>query len=237
MTSSESKFNHEHIEEDDNSSHNIELITDLDWNDILTFCKPYDHSPPYIKATKGGHIPWFQISKLGSTENLLKAPYGVSKPYGGRKGRSSIELEIENQTVIDSLRALDDTIITTAFHNKWFGDLSMDELSEMYTPIWKKPTYERVRGSMRVKVAEGHEAPLVLKSSYWDSDTKEITAHVSTLENSVYSRCRLEPILGLSPDVWHSPKINKFGVTIVIRAIITFDDPSMQMDGGCEFEL
>lgn len=215
----------------------VVLIESVDWSSELSFRKGHQGAV-FINSRNKPNVPMLQLSRVGNLSDAIKAPYGVSKPYGGGAGRSSIEMEIEDPAIIASICRLDDFIIETAFKDKWFGeDRTIDDLRQMYLPVWKEPGPEKPRGTIRTKVStDAANIPDVFVSSSWDEGTGHISVYSGTLSDNIQPHTRLVPILEMSSRVWHMPANNQFGVTFIVRKLIAFKDPSMQRGEGA-FDL
>lgn len=215
----------------------VVLIESVDWRSELSFRKGH-RGVIFVNSTNKPRVPILQLSKVGNLSDTVKAPYGVSKPYGGGTGRSSIEMEIEDSAVIASIRCLDNLLIEKAFEDKWFGeDRTIEDIQQMYIPIWKEPGPEKQRGTIRAKVStDATDSPEVYVGSSWDEGTGHISVYSGTLKDNVQPHTRLVPILEMSSRVWHMSANNQFGVTLIIRKLIVFQDSSMQR-GEDAFDL
>lgn len=218
-------------------SEDVVLIECVDWSSELSFSKGH-RGAIFVNSTKKPKLPMLQLSKVGKIDDTVKAPYGVSKPYGGGNGRSSIEMEVEDEATIASIRRFDNFIIEKAFEDKWFGpDHTIEDVQQMYLPIWREPGPEKQRGTIRAKVStDSVEAPDVFVSSSWDEGTGNVSVYSGTLKDNMHPHTRLIPIMEMSSRVWHMPTNNQFGVTLIIRKLIAFHDPSMQR-GEDAFDL
>lgn len=217
--------------------HNVDLVKNIDWSQTLSFNKG-TRGGIFINSQQGrkSEVPLLQLSKVGMLSETSKAPYGVSEPFGGGNGRSSIEIEVENEEAAESLRQLDDFIINSAVDGKWFGDLSHDDVKEMYNPIWREAGESRSIGTIRMKIATGPDSPQIFVGSSWDEGTGNISVYNGTVEESIQPHARMVPIIQLSNRVWHMPGTNQFGVTVLLNKAIVFEDPSSQR-GECAFDL
>ena len=215
----------------------VVLIQSVNWSSELSFRKGH-RGAIFVNSTNKPRVPMLQLSKVGNLIDTVKAPYGVSKPYGGGTGRSSIEMEVEDPVVIASIRCLDNFIIEKAVEDNWFGeDLTIEDVQQMYLPIWREPGPEKQRGTIRAKVSkDAADTPDVYVSSSWDEGTGHISLYSGTLKDNVQPHTRLVPILEMSSRVWHMPTNNQFGVTLLMRKLIVFHDPSMQR-GENAFDL
>lgn len=100
---------------------------------------------------------------MGSVDAPLRAPFGVSEPYNGEPtDRLTMDLELDDPTLLKRVRALDELVIAAAVKHSvtWFGkQMSEDKLRAMHNPLVKDAKTDGYPPMVRTKVSVGLKAP------------------------------------------------------------------------------
>jgi hypothetical protein len=99
-----------------------------------------------------GRIPKFM---LGTNDEPLRAPFGISDPYSGEDSdRLTFDLEVQDESLLSFLHSLDEQIVATAVTRsvEWFGkELNEAAIRAMHTPLVQAPKKDTYLPTVRTK--------------------------------------------------------------------------------------
>ena len=166
----------------------------------------------YIPTRVNGDIGRFQ---LGTREDTLRAPFGVSEPVnGGQASRKTMDLEVDEE-VANQLRAVDNVVLAEAIKrpSAFFGK-QLDEAAvrAQFQPLVtiKPPPY---KPTVRTKVKVGDKAPTTVRVITGETKFRRGTAKEVTKDSKVMAIVKLD-------SVWFASKM--FGVSLGVDDLIVW---------------
>ena len=166
----------------------------------------------YIPTRVNGNIGRFQ---LGTREEPLRAPFGVSEPKGGgQTTRKTMDLEVDSDLAAQ-LQAVDRVVLAEAIKrpNDFFGK-QLDEAAvrAMFQPLVtsKPPPY---KPTVRTKVKVGDKAPTTVSVITGETKFRRGTAEEVTKDSKVMAIVKLD-------SVWFASKM--FGVSLGVDDLIVW---------------
>ena len=166
----------------------------------------------YVPTRLNGNIGRFQI---GTKEDPLRAPFGVSEPVGGGQAkRKTMDLEL-NGDLAAQLQAIDDVVVAEAIKrpNDFFGKkMDEDAVRAMFQPI--VTTKEGYKPTVRTKVKmESDKSPTVVRVITGETKFRRGTAEDVTKGSKVMAIVKLD-------SVWFASKM--FGVSLSVDELIVW---------------
>ena len=106
----------------------------------------------FVSTQLDGSIPKFM---LGTNDEPLRAPFGISDPYSGEDSdRLTFDLEVQDESLLSFLHSLDEQIVATAVTRsvEWFGkELNEAAIRAMHTPLVQAPKKDTYLPTVRTK--------------------------------------------------------------------------------------
>jgi hypothetical protein len=106
----------------------------------------------FVSTQLDGRIPKFM---LGTNDEPLRAPFGISDPYSGEDSdRLTFDLEVQDESLLSFLHSLDEQIVATAVTRsvEWFGkELNEAAIRAMHTPLVQAPKKDTYLPTVRTK--------------------------------------------------------------------------------------
>lgn len=168
----------------------------------------------YVETTyRGQRNPVFQLCK--SSESI-RAPFGISAPYGGGEGRSDVQLNAPPELVA-KVQELEERLIATAVENtqQWFGrKLDEGTVRAMHSSLIK--TSAKYEPTLKIKVDPSNV-------KLWKAD-----------DRSPMTKDELLPGFSITPavflgSVWFMGK-SQFGLTLGLKGGLVTPVSSFGLD-------
>ena len=183
-------------------------MTTINANEITFGDKDKDG---FMPTKINGSLIKFQI---GTKEDPLRAPFGVSEPVGGGYSeRKTMDLEVDGE-LAGQLKAIDAAVVAEAIKrpNDFFGKkLEEAAIRSMHQPL--VTANKEFTPTVRTKVKVGAKAPTVVRVVSGENKFRR-----GSVED-VNKGCRVMAIVNLS-SVWFASKM--FGVSLSVDQLVVW---------------
>jgi hypothetical protein len=192
----------------------------------------------YMSTVPGSNDPSHKLRfQLGTTDELLRAVYGLSIPLPGQdERRRALDLSIDNDELLDFLKKLDEKNINAAVDNspEWFKkQMDKNTVCNNYTALVKMPNKAEYRPTVKTKVVvdSNNNTNIYVVRSESGGAGSELTYTEGSI-NDITKGCKCLAVVEAA-GLWFAQKA--FGMSLVCTHLLIW--PSSQKQGIGAFNL